>query len=68
MAKSPWLPTRVVTVTLTAVFDESDSLDDEELVDVATEKLMAAAPEGYHVLSTSGHVTSITEEVKDKIR
>lgn len=68
MAKSAWLPTRVVTVTLTAVFDETDSLDDEELVDVATEKLMAAAPDGYHVLSTSGHVTSITEEVREIVQ
>lgn len=68
MAKAAWLPTRVVTVTLTAVFDETDSLDDEELVDVATEKLMAAAPEGYHVLSVSGHVTSITEEVREIVQ
>lgn len=68
MAKAAWLPTRVVTVTLTAVFDETDSLDDEELVDVATEKLMAAAPDGYHVLSTSGHVTSITEEVREIVQ
>lgn len=30
---SRWTPTRVVTLTITAVFDESDSLDNAEFTD-----------------------------------
>lgn len=64
--KSPWMPTRVVTVTLTAVFDESDSLDDQELVDVATEALAAALPEGYNYAGSTGVVTSVSHAPEDR--
>lgn len=55
-----WTPTRVVTVTVSAVFDESDSLDDQELADVGTEALAAALPDGFHFNSSSAHVTSVS--------
>ena len=55
-----WTPTRVVTVTVTAIFDESDSLDNDELVDVATEALAAALPDGYHYSGSTGVVTSVS--------
>lgn len=57
---SVYFPTRVVSLTITAVFDESDTLTDDELVDVATEALSAALPEGYHYAGSTGVVTSVS--------
>lgn len=55
-----WTPTRIVTVTVSAVFDESDSLDDQELVDVGTEALAAALPEGFNYSGSTGVVVSVS--------
>lgn len=63
--KNRWSPTRVVTVTVSAVFDESDSLDNDELVDVAAEALMGALPDGFHYNSSSGHVTAVSHAPED---
>lgn len=57
---SKYTPTRVVTLVVTAVFDESDSLTDDEVVDVATEALAAALPEGWHYAGSTGVVTSVS--------
>ena len=54
MSRNRWTPTRVVTVTVSAVFDESDSLDNDELVDVAAEALSGALPEGFQYAGSTG--------------
>lgn len=61
-----WSPTRIVTVTVSAVFDESDSLDDQELADVAAETLAGALPDGFHFNSSSAHVVSISHTPEDR--
>lgn len=60
MSRKPWSPYRVVTLVVTAVFDESDCLDDDELVDVAAEALAAALPEGWSYAGSTGVVTSVS--------
>lgn len=60
-----WSPIRVVSITVTAVFDESDSLDNDELVDVATEALSAALPEGWNYAGSTGVVTSVAVPLED---
>lgn len=64
--RNRWSPTRIVTVTVSAVFDESDSLDNEELADVAAEALMGALPEGFHYNSSSAHVVSVSHAPEDR--
>lgn len=53
-------PTRVVTLVVTAVFDESDSWDNEELVDIGIEALSGALPDGFNYSSSTGVVTSVS--------
>jgi hypothetical protein len=53
-------PTRVVTVTISAVFSENDTLTDEELVDVVSETLAGSLPDGFHYSAATGHVVGVS--------
>lgn len=64
--KSRYEPTRVVTLTITAVYDESDSFDNEELVDLGTEALSGALPEGFQYAGSTGVVTSVSHAPEDR--
>ena len=60
MNRSIYTPTRVVTLTITAVFDESDTLDNDELVDLGTEALAAALPDGFNYSGSAGVVIAVS--------
>lgn len=66
MKKSVYFPTRVVALTITAIFDESDSLDNDELVDLGTEALAAALPEGFQYSGSAGVVVAVSHAPEDR--
>jgi hypothetical protein len=62
---SRYSPTRVVTLTITAVYDETDTLDNDELVDLGIEALAAALPEGFHYSGSAGFVVAVSHAPED---
>lgn len=62
---SRWTPTRVVTLTITAVFDESHSFDNDELVDLGIEALSGALPEGFQYAGSTGVVVEVSHSPED---